>query len=233
MSYTQGVKEGGNPPAYTPEDEDVHAKVAIFIYRHPGHANISDTCKEFCASLLVGEYVPSELLCTRGLSHLKHLTEEISVQWTKCISLAGHRPQPDFAVRIISSMFSEDEIEKLRYYTVPGKSALFMGNLYFPFHTCEVKRGENGLNIADRQNTHSASMAINAIVQLYRTELRKKGLHQQILVLSISHDHTMVKICGHYPLINGEKTIFRRYTVRSFGFTEQEGKEKYTAYNFA
>ena len=43
----------------------------------------------------------------------------------------------------------------------------------------------------------------------------------------------MVKICGHYPLINGEKTIFRRYTVRSFGFTEQEGKEKYTAYNFA
>lgn len=32
---------------------------------------------------------------------------------------------------------------------------------------CKVKCGENRLNIADWQNAHSASMAINAIVQLY------------------------------------------------------------------
>lgn len=42
----------------------------------------------------------------------------------------------------------------------------------------------------------------------------------------------MVKIYGHYALINGDKTTFHRYLIRSLDLTEQDGKEKWTAYNF-
>ena len=104
---------------------------------------------------------------------------------------------------------------------------------------CEVKCGENGLNIVDRQNAHSTSMAVDAIVQLYRKasegkELRQENqtvtqlmnLHQKILVFSISHDHAMVRIYGHYPLIDGDKTTFHQYLIQEFSFRDQDGKEK-------
>lgn len=87
-----------------------------------------------------------------------------------------------------SSAFTDDEMEKLRYHSAPEKPTLFTGDLYFPFLICEVKVrsiiknyilclltcvtfkcGENGLNIADRQNARSAS---TAILQLYPTVSR-------------------------------------------------------------
>ena len=271
MSYTQSVKEGENPPAYTPEYEDVLAKAGIFMYQHLGPATISDTCMELCATLLNADYeipkhslfkddlfwmalervrsknewrvvrdimpwiVPSaELLYIYGVSNLEHLIEEINVEWTKCMCLAGPRPKPDFAVGLMSSAFTDNEVEKLKFYAAPGKATLFTGKLYFPFLVCEVKCGENGLNIADRQNAHSASMAVNAIVQLYRALAvsRAGELHRKILVFSVSHDHTMVKIYGHYPLIEGDKTTFYRHLIHSFDFTALGGKDKWTAYKF-
>ena len=42
----------------------------------------------------------------------------------------------------------------------------------------------------------------------------------------------MIKLYGHYPLVNGDKTTFHRYLIRSFDLTEQDGKEKWTSYNF-
>ncbi|KAL9124693.1 MAG: hypothetical protein Q9217_006003, partial [Psora testacea] len=272
ISYTQSVKEGENPPAYTPEYEsEVLAKAGIFMYQHLGQATILDTCKKLCVTLLGGEYelaghslfkeeffwmtlervrnnnearvmrditpsiVPSaELLYIRGASNLQHLGEEMNVEWTKCICIAGPRPKPDYAVGFMSSAFTEDEFAKLKFYTAPGKATLFTGKLYFPFLMCEVKCGENGLNIADRQNAHSASMAVNAIVQLYRDRAvsRAGELHRKILVFSISHDHTMVNIYGHYALIEGDKTTFYRYLIRSFNFTDLDGKDRDLAYKF-
>lgn len=282
MSYTQSVKDGENPPAYSPEYEGVLAKAGIFMGKYLGQATISDTCKELCVILLSGEYespehslfqdnsfwitlekvrsknearvvrditpsvVPSaELLYTRGDQDLQYLTEEISADWTKCTYLAGPRPKPDYAVGLISSAFTDDEVQKLKLYTSPAKATLFTGDFYFPFLMCEVKCGENGLNIADRQNAHSTSVAINAIVQLYRkasegkelhrenqTVTRLMDLHGKILVFSISHDHAWVRIYGHYPLIDGEKTTFHRYLIREFSFRDQDGKERWTAYNF-
>ena len=42
----------------------------------------------------------------------------------------------------------------------------------------------------------------------------------------------MVKIYGHYFLIKGDKTTFHRHLIREFSFRDQDGKEKWTAYNF-
>ena len=78
---------------------------------------------------------------------------------------------------------------------------------------------------------HVASVAANAIVQLYRAVSRLGELDRQILVFSISHDHTHVTIHGHYARIEGEKITFHRHQIRSFDISDQNGKEKWTTYH--
>ena len=60
ISYTQSVKQGDNPPAYTPEYEEVLAKAGIKMYYHPGETTISDSCKKLCTTLLEADYDPPE-----------------------------------------------------------------------------------------------------------------------------------------------------------------------------
>lgn len=83
--------------------------------------------------------IPSaELLFMRGLSKLENLAEEIQGDWTKCVPLVGPLPRPNFTVGFQSSAFTDDEMEKLRYYSAPEKPTLFTRDLYFPFLICEV-----------------------------------------------------------------------------------------------
>jgi hypothetical protein len=104
--------------------------------------------------------------------------------------------------------------------------------LYFPFLTCEVKCGAAALDVADRQNAYSMTLAVRGIVALFRLVKREKELHWEILAFSISHDHRIVRIYGHYPIINGDKATFYRHPIREFSFTELDGKEKWTVYKF-
>ncbi|KIM93486.1 hypothetical protein OIDMADRAFT_95523, partial [Oidiodendron maius Zn] len=57
-------------------------------------------------------------------------------------------------------------------------------------------------------------------------------VHRQILAFSIWHDHSMVRIYGHCPLVDGKKTTFYRHPIHKFDFTALEGKEKWIAYKF-
>ena len=80
------------------------------------------------------------------------------------------------------------------------------------------------LDVADRQNAHSMSIAVRAIVKLFKYVKHEKELNREILTFSISHDHESVRMQGHYPLTDGEKTTFYRHPIRSFDFTsEKEG----------
>jgi hypothetical protein len=101
--------------------------------------------------------------------------------------------------------------------------------MYFP---CEVKCGATALDIADRQNAHSMTLAVRGTVELFRPVNREKELHREILAFSISHDHETVRIYGHYPMIDGNETTFYRHPIRKFDFTELDGKEKWTSYTF-
>ncbi|KAL2384413.1 hypothetical protein RJZ90_002013 [Blastomyces dermatitidis] len=92
-----------------------------------------------------------------------------------------------------------------------------------------LKCGAATLNIADRQNAHSMTLAVRGVTDLFR---RENELHQEILAFSISHDHRTVRIYGHYPIIKGKETAFYRHPIRTFDFTELDGKEKWTAYKF-
>lgn len=104
--------------------------------------------------------------------------------------------------------------------------------MYFPFLTSEVKCGNAAPDVADRQNAHSVSVAVNAVVELYRAVSRQAELHRKILAFSVSHDHEAVRIYGHYALINGKDTAFHRHLIRKFDITDQDGKDKWTAYEF-
>ena len=87
-------------------------------------------------------------------------------------------------------------------------------------------------NVADRQNAHSMTLAVRAVVELFRLVKREKELDREILAFSISHDHDTVRIYGHYAVIEATKTTFYRHQILRFSFTNLEGKDKWTAYKF-
>ncbi|KAL5316341.1 hypothetical protein ACEPPN_015386 [Leptodophora sp. 'Broadleaf-Isolate-01'] len=180
--------------------------------------------------------VPSaQALAIRGAKCLKPLIESVNEGWDNSIALTKPRPQPDYAVGFKRTAFTEDQLKKIQPI-IGGfsETSLFLGTyyMYFPFFTCEVKCGAAALDVADRQNAHSMTLAVRGIVELFRLVKREKELHRQILAFSISHDHRTVRIYGHYPVIDGEKTTFYRHPIKEFSFTSEEGKDKWTSYKF-
>ncbi|OAF57037.1 hypothetical protein VC83_05946 [Pseudogymnoascus destructans] len=187
-------------------------------------------------SLLI---VPSpQTLATYGAAHLDPLTESVNEGWNSAIPFYGPRPQPDYSVGFGRSAFTNDQLKRLLPFAgevTDTFTSYFMATwqMYFPFLTCEVKCGSAALDVADRQNAHSMTIAVRGIVELFRLVKREKELHQEILAFSLSHDHRTVRIYGHYPTINGNKTTFYRHPIHTFDFTALDGKEKWTAYRFA
>ena len=180
--------------------------------------------------------VPSaETLATYGATHLDQLIEGVNECWTGNIAVEGPLPRPDYSVGFRRSAFTDEQLKKLDPLigSVFEKS-LFVATyrMYFPFFTCEVKCGAAALDIADRQNAHSMTVAVRALVELFRSVNREKELHREILAFSISHDHTSVRIYGHYPVIKENKNTFYRHPIYKFDFTALDGKEKWTTYIF-
>jgi hypothetical protein len=182
--------------------------------------------------------VPSaETLATYGATHPDPLIESVNEGWNSVEPFYGPRPQPDYSVGFGRSAFTDDQLEKLKPFVgeVPNTfTSYFMATwqIYFPFLTCEVKCGAAALDVADRQNAHSMTLAVRGVVELFRIVKREKELHREILAFSVSHDHRTVRIYGHYPVINGENTTFYRHAIHTFDFTALDGKEKWTAYKF-
>jgi len=180
--------------------------------------------------------VPSaETLATYGATHLDHLIEGVNEGWMGSIPVEGPKPQPDFSVGFRRSAFIDEQLKKLDpLIGSVYETSFFVATyrMYFPFLTCEIKCGAAALDVADRQNAHSMTVAVRALVQLYKAVKREKELDREILAFSISHDHTSVRIYGHYPVIEGDKTTFYRHPIHKFDFTALDGKEKWTAYKF-
>ncbi|KAH8722856.1 hypothetical protein GQ44DRAFT_686329 [Phaeosphaeriaceae sp. PMI808] len=182
--------------------------------------------------------VPSaETLAEYGEEELGILIESTDERWKNSIPLVGARPQPDYSVGFREEAFSVEQHEKLAPFLgnfLAGDQSYFMANyyMYFPSFTCEVKCGAAGLDVADRQNAHSMTLAVRAVVELFRLVQREQELNQEILAFSISHNHRSVRIYGHYAIVDGRNTKFYRHPIRTFDFTELNGKEKWTAYKF-
>ncbi|KAG5747619.1 hypothetical protein H9Q70_009703 [Fusarium xylarioides] len=182
--------------------------------------------------------VPSaETLATYGHKELDCLIESINEGWSNSLPLTGTRPQPDFSVGFGRHAFSDEQLEKLSPFIgnfIAGDQSLFMATrkMYFPFLTCEVKCGAAALDIADRQNAHSMTLAVRAIIELFRLIGREKEVSRQILAFSISHNHHLVQLYGHYAVVQDKDTKYYRHPVRIVDFTQLDGKDKWTAYCF-
>ncbi|KAM3422217.1 hypothetical protein BST61_g2582 [Cercospora zeina] len=180
--------------------------------------------------------VPSaETLDTYGASALKCLIESVNEGWNNSIPITKTRPQPDYAVGFRREAFTQEQLDRM--HPIIGDfedQSYFMATwyMYFPFLTCEVKCGAAALDIADRQNAHSAAIAVRAVVELFRAVKREKELHREILAFSFSHDHRSVRMYGHYAEITDSGTKHYRYPIHTFDFTALHGKEKWTAYKF-
>jgi hypothetical protein len=182
--------------------------------------------------------VPSaEALATYGAGHLDILIESVNEGWNNSMRVTGTRPQPDYSVGFKREAFTKDQLDKLAPLIrdfISGDQSFYMATyyMYFPFLTCEVKCGAAALDIADRQNAHSMTIAVRAIVELFKLVGREMELHREILAFSISHDDRSVRIYGHYPVIEGKDTKYYRHPIHEFSFTALDGKEKWTAYRF-
>ncbi|ROW10268.1 hypothetical protein VMCG_01927 [Cytospora schulzeri] len=179
--------------------------------------------------------VPSAEQYALRREHLGHLIESVNEGWNNSIPLTGTRPQPDYSVGFRREAFTTDQLKKLSPFIgefLFGDQSFFMATfyMYFPFLTCEVKCGTAALDIADRQNAHSMTLAVRAVTELFRAVKREDEVNRQILAFSISHDHRSVRIYGHYPVIDGQDIKYYRYPIHDFSFTVLDGREKWTAY---
>ncbi|KAL8969018.1 MAG: hypothetical protein Q9183_002194 [Haloplaca sp. 2 TL-2023] len=182
--------------------------------------------------------VPSaQTLAKFGATHLNHLYESVNEGWNSAIPFHGTRPQPDYSVGFSRSAFTEQQLKKLEPFIGEIGSKIttyFMATtrMLFPFLTCEVKCDATALDIADRQNAHSTTIAVRGIVALYKAVGREEELQRDILAISISHDHRLVRIYGHYAVFKENKTTFYRHPIHEYSFTALNGKEKWTSHKF-
>ncbi len=173
-----------------------------------------------------------------GGKQFEHLTDEVDTMWRESWVLAGPRPKPDLAVGFVSSAFTIEENQKLTYYTSFENITRPTDNLSFPFLISEIKCGNEGLDFADRQNMHSCSVAVKAILKLeqkadqYREEKQFESLLGKILVYSISHDQKGARVYGHYALVEGENWTYYRHYIGGFDIGHKE-KDLLALHNFA
>ena len=173
-----------------------------------------------------------------GANQFEHFTDEVNTQWHESWVLAGPRPKPDLSVGFFSSAFTIAENEKLTNYTSFENLTRPTDDLCFPFLMCEVKCGNEGLDYADRQNMHSCSVAVKALLKLeqkadqYREDKQFESLLGKILVYSISHDQKNSRLYGHYALVEGEKWMYYRHHIANFDILYKE-RDLLTVHNFA
>lgn len=186
--------------------------------------------------------VPSaENLLIRGELQTDWIAEEIDAEWIRCTPLGSTSPKPDYAAGLRNSSFSEHETRKLENYASSNRPFHFTRELCFPFLMCEVKSAIRGTGEADRQNLHSASIAVRAIILLYQEAFgntephRIEELYGQVLVFTVSHNNDTVHLYGHFavadPNLPGELRFYR-HLIGIYSLTVHRGAERLKAYNF-
>ena len=204
-----------------------------------------DRFEEFCSHLqdrsearvyldLHPLLVPSaENLFIRGQRTLQYLIEGYNDRWVKAIPFYGPRPQPDHTVGFKWSAFTELQRRKLGIEPTSKSFYTAREDIYFPFLMSEVKCGKQALDLADRANAHSMTIAVRGVVELFRKAACPMDIHRKVLAFSVSHDHTIVRLYAHYAEIDGGKTSYYRHKIKQFDYSDGRGVEKWTSYTFA
>lgn len=168
----------------------------------------------------------AERLGIMGREEFSGIIEGHNDAWVKAITFHGPRPQPDHTYGFKWSNFSETQRRRLNIDGNEKSLYTAREEIYFPFLTSEIKCGKQGLDLADRPNAHSMTIALRGIVDLYRRANRALEVHGRALGFSISHDDQFAKIYVHYPEIDGDRTTFWRETVKVITLADNEDNWK-------
>ena len=181
------------------------------------------------------------ILADKGVKHLEVLKETINACWINAIpfikSLTSPRPQPDFSLGFKRDAFDQKLLQKLQpFIGNPLTHSSFVAatyNMYLPFLTSEVKCGASALDIADRQNAYSQTVALRGLIELFRLVGRENELHREVNGFSISHNDMDVRIWGHYAVLNGKDFTFYRYPIAEFNISKTaQADNRWLAYTF-
>lgn len=181
--------------------------------------------------------VPSaEILADYGVKHLEVLRETTNAGWINSIPFSGPRPQPDFGLGFKREAFNKEQLQKLQPFIgneIEDCSYIAATyNMYLPFLTSEVS-GASALDITDRQNAHSQTVALRGLIELFRLVGRENELHREINGFSISHSGEEVKIWGHYAVINQRDFTFYQHPIAHFCIPKTvQGDNRWVAYTF-
>jgi hypothetical protein len=154
LSYCKGLLTGTHP---VPEDPLFEGQLlSRFLTLHRSELRI---CIDLHPRL-----VPSpELLSLQEAHGLDNLIEGHNDRWNKA-TVFYKQPQPDRTVAYRDRVLTDQQRRKLGI--VPEVSSLYTARegTCFPFFTCEVKCGKQALDIADRANTNSMTIALRGVV---------------------------------------------------------------------
>ncbi|KAJ8061533.1 hypothetical protein OCU04_009346 [Sclerotinia nivalis] len=189
--------------------------------------------------------VPSaEILATRGAKHLEILRETTNACWVNSHAFiypsdlrSGLRPQPDFGLGFKRGAFSREQLQRLQIFIGdPLTDISWIAptyDMYFPFLSSEVQSGSDDLNIADLQNAYTQFIALGGLYKFFSLVGRENELHREINGFSISHSEMMVRIWGHYIVIEENEAKFYRRPIAQFSILPMSRQdERWTAYTF-
>ncbi|KAI4283335.1 MAG: hypothetical protein L6R38_002250 [Xanthoria sp. 2 TBL-2021] len=172
---------------------------------------------------------------------LDYLVDEVQAEWTRCAPMGSTRPKPDLAIGLSPDDFDEEETRKLKSYSSLERPSFVTPNLCYPFFMVEAKTGEEGLNKADRQNAHSAGIAVNAIFELQRAAFeatapeRVTELFRKPLAFSVSHNGRQANLYAHFAVPSNAMTAgytIQRSEIDMISFFRRNGADRYKPYNF-
>lgn len=174
----------------------------------------------------------AELLYLHGAKHLSILYGHANMGWGRSIPLVASPPQPDYCVGLDKSAFTSAQWKQMRALIrgVERNPLMATWKMWFPFFMCEAKASRENLVVADRQNMSSGSVAVNALVTLYRAADRERELHRKIVAFSISHDTEIFKIYGHFASFEETEPRFYRYSIKRAFIMDRQ--DRWAAYRF-
>ncbi|PQE06295.1 phosphatidylserine decarboxylase protein [Rutstroemia sp. NJR-2017a BBW] len=214
-------------------------------YRHPRYEGQLQERSSFMKNHDDGITIQSKKTCDslRGENETKVILRigELIFPSAEVLALRGakHLPrlQPDFGLGFKREAFIPEQLRKLSPFIgneIEDCSYIAATyNMYLPFFTSEVKCGASALDIADRKNLHSQTVALRQKVELFRLVGRLDELHREVNGFSISHSDEYVRIWAHYVVVKGEDVTFHRHPIAKFDISPtEEGDQRWKAWNF-
>ncbi|KAI4236158.1 MAG: hypothetical protein LQ349_002729 [Xanthoria aureola] len=145
--------------------------------------------------------------------------------------MGSTQPKPDLTVRLSPNDFDGEETRKLRSYSSLERPSFVTPRLCYPFLMVEAKTGEEGPRKAERQNTHSAGIAVHAIIKLQRAASEATvpehltALFRKPLVFSISHNGRPADVYAHFAV------PVQRDKIGRISFLSRNTFDRYKPYN--